>query len=100
MYPRLNLTNGHHFLTKIHQTQPLGEMEGVILNSAEAEALHGMMQKNLCAFLLFYLVQDAKTGSDFFEALVRASCNPSLAHEAAICTWDSQTCNLTNPFDE
>ncbi len=100
MYLQIKPTDRHHFLAEIHPAQPLGEMEGIIPNSAEAEALHTMMQKNLWAFLKFYLVQDAKMDSDFVEALVRASCNPSLSHKAVRCTWDSHTRTLTTRADK
>jgi hypothetical protein len=90
MYTKLKPSDGHPLLTEIHQKQAMGDMEAVIPNVAEAATMVAMINKNVVAYLLNYLV-DAGMPTEFVTDLLKSSCDASLFHSAGQCTWDKET---------
>ena len=98
LYKMLKLKDGHFFLAGIHQEHVMGDVEAVIPNTPEAEAMALMMEKNVAAYLGNYLT-DVGMDQSYVISLLRASCDTSLLHRAAKCTWDKETRVLTTPED-
>jgi hypothetical protein len=59
------------------------------------------MAKHVGGFLLGYLT-DLGVDSEFISTFLQDIVNPSLVHEASLCSWDSETCTLKTPdeFEE
>ena len=98
LYGSLKLRDGHSFLAEIHQEHAMGPVEAVIPNVKEAEEFALMMEKNVVAVLSNHLVEVGMDAT-FVNALLQATCDPSLFHSAAQCTWDKATRVLTTPAD-
>jgi hypothetical protein len=85
---------------EIHQRTPISNVDTVIPNCEEAEAMVGMMNKNLGVYSYHYLTSVAKMDKDFVMRLVKQSIDPSLLHAMDDCTWDVKTRSLTTPEDK
>ena len=99
LYSQLKLPDGHSLFADIHQEQAMADVEAVVPRTPDAETMTLMMEKNIAAYLRFYL-KDANMPEDFVTRLLDVSCDPSILHEAKHCTWDSKTRVLTTPKDE
>ena len=73
-------------------------VEVVVPNAPEAGTMREMMDKNVVAYLKFYLTQ-AGMEKGFVNRLLSETCDPSLLHAAANCKWDKQTWVPTTPED-
>ena len=63
--------------------------DAVIGNSKEGAAMVEMMNKNMAAYLFFFL---PTTGMEveFIKRLVKCTIDPSFAKEISKCTWDEK----------
>ena len=93
------MKDGHSLIVEVHQGQAMAHVEVVIPNAPEAETMTEMMDKNVVAYLKFYLIQ-AGMEKGFVNRLLSQTCDPSLLHEAANCKWDRETWVLTTPEDK
>ena len=71
----------------------------VIPNTLEAETMVAMMNKQLPAYLKFYL-DDLGVDKDFIRKLLTRACCPELIHEINSCRWDKETKVLTTPGEK
>ena len=84
---------------EVHQASAMKSVDVVIGNSKEGVAMVEMMNKNIAAYLYYFL---PTTGMEveFIMRLVKCTIDPSLAKEINKCTWDEKNWTLTTPMDE
>ena len=56
LYGWLKMKDGHSLIVEFHQRQAMAHVEVVIPNAPEAETMTEMMDKNVVAYLKFYLI--------------------------------------------
>jgi hypothetical protein len=72
----------------------MGPVLAIIPACEEAERLVQMMNKQVAAFL-FYFLKDASVPEKFLLDLLNWTCDPTLVKEIPDCVWDSATQTLT-----
>ena len=82
-------------IAEIHQRTLISNVDIVIPNCEEAEAMVGMINKNIAAYLYHYLTSVTKMDSASVLRLIQESIDPSLLHSIADCQWDEKTHQLT-----
>ena len=70
----------------------------VIGNTLAAEAMVEMINKNIAAYLTYFL-PTIGCSKEFIKDLLSAAVDPSLLHEVEYCTWEEKTLTLTTPKD-
>ena len=98
-YKQIKLEDGHSLIAEIHQEHAMADVEAVIPDIPAAETMVLMMEKNIVAYLTHYL-EDVGMDKVFVKELLKESCDPSLFHSAAQCTWDKDKCILSTPEDK
>lgn len=98
-YTQLKLEDGHSLIAEIHQEHAMADVEAVIPDTPAAETMALMMEKNIVAYLTHYL-HDGGMDKAFVKELLKESCDPSLFHSAAQCTWDKDKRILITPDDK
>jgi hypothetical protein len=84
---------------ELHQTEEMGPVLAIIPACEEAERLVQMMNKQVAAFL-FYFLRDADLPVRFLMDLLTETCDPTLVGEIAECYWDKDTQLLTTPCEK
>ena len=80
--------------TEVHQASPMKSMNVVIGNSKEGVAMVEMLNKNIAAYL-YYFLPTTGMEMEFIVRLVKCTIDPSLAKEIDKCTWDEKNRTLT-----
>ena len=99
LYANITMEDGYPLIGELHQLSPLAVVEALVSNAPEAEVMVGQMQKNVAAYLWFYLL-DQGMPEEFIRRLLDESCDPTLIRATKECTWDKATRVLTTPADE
>jgi hypothetical protein len=84
---------------ELHQSEELGPVLAIILACAEAERLVQMMNKQVAAFLFYFMV-DASLPEKIVLDLIKATCDATLVPEISECEWDSKTQTITTPHEK
>ena len=84
---------------ELHQTEEMGPVLAIIPACEEAECLVQMMNKQVAAFL-FYFLKDASPPEKFLLNLLNETCDPTLVKEIPDCVWDSETQTLVTPQEK
>jgi hypothetical protein len=84
---------------ELHQTEEMGPVLAIIPACEEAERLVQMMNKQVAAFL-FYFLRDADLPEKFLMDLITETCDPTLVGEISECDWDKDTQLLTTPREK
>ena len=84
------MRDDHSIIAEIHQRQAMEHVEVVVPNAPEAKPMAEMMDKNVVAYLKFYLIQEGM-GKKFVNDLLSETCDPTLLHAAVKCRWDLKT---------
>ena len=71
----------------------------MVPNTPEAETMVAMMNKQLSAYMTFYL-NDLEMDKYFIRKLLTRDCCPALMHEIYSFRWDKETKALTTPEEE
>jgi hypothetical protein len=79
---------------ELHQLEELGPVLAIIPACTEAERLVQMMNKQVTAFLFYFLV-DASLPEIFVLDLIKATCDATLVSKISECEWDSKTQTIT-----
>ena len=98
LYKKMVMADNHPLIAELHQLMPMTPVEVVHPNCEEAEKILLNMEKNVVAYLQYYLVEEGMD-SDFVDTLLREACDPSLFHTAGDCEWDTETKTLITPED-
>ena len=88
------MDDGHSLIAEAHQRGHMGSVDIVIPNTPEAETMVAMMNKQLPAYLTFYL-NDLGTDKDFIRKLLNRTFCPAFLHEIYSSQWDKETKVLT-----
>ena len=91
----MKMNDGHSLIAEIHQRGPMGTVEVIVPNTAEAESMVLMMNRQLPAFLLHYLTTKAGMGDVFVKTLLKEACCPTLFASINQCQWDATTNTIT-----
>ena len=81
---------------ELHQTKELRPVLAIIPTCKEVERLNQMMNKQVAAFL-YYFLKDASLPKKFLKELLCETCNATLVAEIQDCGWDSDTQTITTP---
>ena len=84
LYKYVKMDDGHSLIAKAHQRGHIGSVDIVIPNTPEAEIMVAMMNKQLPAYLTFYL-NNLGMDKDFIRKLLTRACCPELMHEIYSC---------------
>lgn len=84
---------------ELHQTEEMGPVLAIIPACEEAERLVQMMNKQVAAFL-FYFLREASLPEKFLMDLLTETCDPTLVGEISECEWDKNTQTITTPREK
>jgi hypothetical protein len=90
--------NKSPLFAEVHQKQHSAPVEVVVPNTKEAEAMVGDMNRQLPAFIKFYLLGKGLK-EDFVTRLVVAACCPIKASRMNTVEWDSERLELVTQDD-
>ncbi len=79
---------------ELHQTKELGPVLAIIPACKEAERLVHMMNKQVAAFL-YYFLRDASLPKKFLMELLRETCNATLVAKIHDCDWNMEMQTIT-----
>ena len=96
LYKYVKVDNGHSLISEAHQKGHMGSVDIVISNTPEAETMVAMMNKQLTAYLTFYL-DDLGMDKDFIRKILTRAWCPALMHKINYFQWDKETIVLTTP---
>ena len=82
---------------ELHQTEELGRVLAIIPACEEAKRLVQMMNKQVAAFLFYFLTVNAALPSKFVMDILKATCDATLVDEISDCEWDPATQTITAP---
>jgi hypothetical protein len=85
---------------ELHQTEELGPVLAIIPACKEAKRLVQMMNKQVAAFLFYFLMANAALPSKFVMDLLKATCDATLVAEISDCEWDPATQTITTPHEK
>ena len=85
---------------KLHQVEEMGPTLAIIPACEEAERIVHMMNKQVTAFLFYYLTTMAALPKTFVMELLKATCNATLVSEIDNCQWDPETLTITTPHEQ
>ena len=94
----MKMPNEHSLFAEVHQGGPMMSVDVVIGNTLAAEAMVEMINKNIAAYLTYFL-PTIGCSKEFIKDLLSAAVDPSLLHEVEYCTWEEKTLALTTPKD-
>jgi hypothetical protein len=92
----------HHkysVFAELHQSEELGPVLTIIPACVEAKRLVQMMNKQVVAFL-FYFLKDASLPQKIVMDLIKATCNATLVAKIPECKWDPKTQTITTPHEK
>ena len=99
LYKYVKMDDGHSLIAKAYQRGHMGSVDIVIPNTPESETMVAMMNKQLPAYLAFYL-DDLGMDKDFIRKLLTRALCPALMHEMCSCQWNKETKVLTTPGEK
>jgi len=99
LFTYFKMKDKYSVFAELHQTEEMGPVLAKIPAYAEAERLIQMMNKQVAAFLYYFLL-DASRPEVFIKALLKETCNPMLVKEISDCDWVSDTQTLTSPEEK
>jgi hypothetical protein len=82
--------------SELHQTEELGPVLAIIPACKEAELLAQIMNKQVTAFL-YYFLKDAALTKKFLRELLCETCHATLVAEIQDYNWDLDTQTITTP---
>jgi hypothetical protein len=92
----LKMSDGTSLVAEIHQRGSMGIVEIVVPNTAEAEAMVMMMNRQFPAFCHNYFIKNGMTEA-FVKTLLKEACCPTLVASISACVWDSETNTISTP---
>jgi hypothetical protein len=85
---------------ELHQVEEMGPTLAIIPACEEAERIVHMMNKQVAAFLYYYLTTIAALPKKFVMELLHATCDATLVSEIDDCQWDPETLSITTPHEK
>ena len=99
LFTYFKMKDKYSVFAELHHTEEMGPVLAIIPACAEAERLVQMMNKQVAAFLYYFLL-DASLPDVFIKVLLKETCDPALVKEISDCDWDSDTETLTTPEEK
>ena len=87
VFTYFKMKDKYSIFAELHQTEEMGPVLAIIPACAEVERLVQMMNKQVAAFLYYFLL-DASLPEVFIKALLKETCDPTLVKEISDCDWD------------
>jgi len=78
----------------------MGPTLAIIPAFKEAERIVHMMNKQVTAFLFYYLTTIATLPKKFMMELLKATCNATLVSEIDECQWDPEMLSISTPHEQ
>jgi hypothetical protein len=85
---------------ELHQVEEMGPTLAIIPACEEAERIVHMLNKQVAAFLFYYLTTIAALPKTFVMELLKATCDATLVSEIDDCQWDPETMTITTPHEQ
>jgi len=85
---------------ELHQVEEMGPILAIIPACEEAERMVHSMNKQVAAFLFYYLTMIAALPSKFVRELLDATCDATLVSEIDECEWTLETLTITTPHEK
>ena len=87
---------------ELHQVEEMGPTLAIIPACEEAERIVHMMNKQVTAFLFYYLMTITALPKTFVMELLKATCDAMamLVSEIDDCQWDPETLTITTPHKQ
>jgi hypothetical protein len=95
----LKMKDKFSLFAELHQPEALGPVLAITPACSEAETMVSMMNKQVAAYLYYYL-KDAAFPERFITNLLCATCDATLVVEIEECDWDPDTLTLTTPQEK
>ena len=92
----LKMGDTYSLSAELHQTEELAPVLAIIPLCSEAKIMVYMMNKQVAAFL-YYFLNDTALPVKFIMDPLRARSDATLVAEIKDCDWDSNTQTLTTP---
>ncbi len=92
----VKMSDGSTLIAEIHQSGPMGTVEVIVPNTAEAETMVLMMNRQLPAYL-FHILQENEMDVPFIKALLKESCCPVLVGGINRCQWNEKERVISTP---
>jgi hypothetical protein len=85
---------------ELHQVEEMGPTLAIIPACVEAERIVHKMNKQVAAFLFYYLLTIAALPKKFVMELLKAACDATLVSEIDDCQWDPEMLSITTPHEQ
>jgi hypothetical protein len=92
----LKMKDKFSLFAELHQTEELGAVLAIIPACSKAETMVHTMNKQVAAFL-YYFLKDTALPVKFIMDLLQATCDATLVAEIKDWDWDLDTQTLTTP---
>jgi hypothetical protein len=96
LFTYFKMKDKHSVFAELHQSEELGPVLAIIPACTEAERLVQMMNKQVAAFL-FYFLKDASLLGKIVMDLIKATCDATLVAMIPECKWDPKMQTITTP---
>jgi hypothetical protein len=97
MLYKIKLSNKSPLFLQLSQ-RPLGEVDAVIPNTAEAENMAKQINVQVAAWCHYYWRETNKGIERFFKKLAERAFNAHLNHKVSECVWDAAAHAVTSPW--
>ena len=95
LYKFVKMTDGSGSLFGQIHGKPMGQIVGVVPNTALAESMVLSMNENVYVFLLTYLTKEVDMPKDLVTRILKKSVDPVVYNEAGKYTCDEKTFNVS-----
>ena len=85
---------------ELHQVEEMGPTLAIIPACEEGERIVHTMNKQVAAFLFYYLTMITTLPKTFVMELLKATCDATLVSEIGDCQWDPETLTITTPHKQ
>ena len=92
----LKMSDGTSLIAEIHQRGLMGIVEIIVPNTAEAEAMVLMMNRQFAAYC-YNALQKSELDVNFIKSILKEACCPTLFAKIHDCVWDAETCSISTP---
>jgi hypothetical protein len=99
LYNYVFLPDGHSLFVEIHHRASIADVEVIVPNTPESKAMVEEMNKNVAAYLFYYL-REHNIPAELLTTVLRGSMDPLLCQQINKCKWATETKKLILPKDK
>ena len=100
MFSYIKMQDKFSLFAELHQVEEMGPTLAIIPACEEAERIVYMMNKQVAAFLFYYLTTIAALPRKFVKELLAETCDATLVSEIEDCKWDQETLTITTSLEQ